>query len=183
MDLDPLFLKDLDEVDAFRYADPGFKRRQEEGFTQFSSGGGSVARSALDGGRRPIKPLPRKSLNSSQGSSHSHSQSQPQPQQSHTITTNREVIEIDDSSSSKSSPKPKTRRHNDDDIEVFDVDDLNDEDYRFEEEEEQYDKENMPVMTRHVRRKIVKSEGASLSGGLFGKGGGGGDVIELSDED
>lgn len=191
LDLDPLFLKDSDEVEPMQYADAEFQRQQRKEFTR-KSGSGSPTSSVVDsasarhgGGRgqgRPIKPLPkpRKSLQSSQGSS------QPQNSQSRSQSQSREVIEIGSDSSSSSSPRipdaklfPKARGGRGGNIDFLDDDgDFNDE------EEEQYDKENMPVMTRHVRRKIASSEGVGLSGGIFGSGRRqGADVIELSDED
>jgi len=51
-------------------------------------------------------------------------------------------------------------------------------------DEEQYDKENVPVMTRHVRRKINTRNVAlddSISGNVKKEGGCLDDVIDLSD--
>jgi len=51
-------------------------------------------------------------------------------------------------------------------------------------DEEQYDKENVPVMTRHVRRKI-NTRNVALDDSIFGnvkkEGGCLDDVIDLSD--
>jgi len=51
-------------------------------------------------------------------------------------------------------------------------------------DEEQYDKENVPVMTRHVRRKI-NTRNVALNDTIFGnvkkEGGCSDDVIDLSD--
>ncbi|KXN88604.1 RecQ-mediated genome instability protein 1 [Leucoagaricus sp. SymC.cos] len=197
LELDAQLLKDLDEVEALRFADPEFKKQQEEEFGRISGAGG--------GGGRPIKPLPRprKSLNSSQQSASSQPNRSQANSQNHSQTSSRsqslsqsnEVIEIDsDSDSISRKPKPPRAKPQVSSQwnQRVDVDLFNDDDDDFmidaELEDEQYDKENMPVMTRHVRRKVASSDGATLSGGLFGnhgRGGGGtsGEVIELSDED
>ena len=121
--------------------------------------------------KRPIKPLPkrRKSLqSSSQG---------PQPQ-------SREVIEIYSDSSNSPSPRAALlsgimKGSDDDDIEVLSI-----EESEGFSNEEQYDKENMPVMMRHVRRKI-NTRHVVLNDTSFGnvkkEGGCSDDVIDLSD--
>ncbi|KAJ3570493.1 hypothetical protein NP233_g4372 [Leucocoprinus birnbaumii] len=181
LDLDPSLLEGLDEVEAMRFADPEFKRRQQDELDRL--GGSTLTKPAGKG--RPIKPLPkpRKSLQSSQGSS------QPGNSQSRSRSQTQDVIELDSDSSTSSvfritdtKTSAKTRGGRNINIDVSDPEeDYHDEYY----EEEQYDKENMPVETRHVRRKIANSEGASLSGGLFARNDrkGSGDVIELSDDD
>ena len=123
--------------------------------------------------KRPIKPLPkrRKSLqSSSQGSS--------QPQF-------REVIEINSDSSNSPSPRAallsEAMKGSDDDHEIEVLSIEKSEGFG---DEEQYDKENVPVMTRHVRRKI-NTRNVALNDTIFGnvkkEGGCSDDVIDLSD--
>ncbi|KAF9451884.1 hypothetical protein P691DRAFT_756883 [Macrolepiota fuliginosa MF-IS2] len=213
IELDPDLLAHLDELDASRFTDPKFVKMQQEEMarltqarttttTTIPSGTGPTRSTNPDKGKgkdtRPVKPLPktRRSVSSqpqtqsrTQSESQSRAQSvQSQAQNSSSTSKRNEVIEIDDDSSSLSSPPLYQRlaftpaTDNDDDTGIIDDDDS---------EEEEEDKENMPVMTRHVRRKVVNSEGP----GLFGRGqsvGAGAtssktripdDVIELSDED
>ena len=123
--------------------------------------------------KRPIKPLPkrRKSLqSSSQGSS--------RPQF-------REVIEINSDSSNSPSPRvalsSEVMKGSDDDHEIEVLSIEKSEGFS---DEEQYDKENVPVMTRHVRRKINTRNVAlddSISGNVKKEGGCLDDVIDLSD--
>jgi RecQ-mediated genome instability protein 1 len=138
---------------------------------------------------RPIKPLPniRKSLPTPDSSQSHRQQSQPRSQPPLGSQSKAKEVIVIGSPSPPSLPKtarteslPRAAGYGD--IEEFDsVGDLDD--------EEQYDKENVPVMTRHVRRKVADTEDSSFSSGLFvssqagQKRAGRGDVIELSDED
>ena len=119
--------------------------------------------------KRPIKPLPKRRKSSSQGSSH--------PQF-------REVIEINSDSSNSPSPRAALlsgvmKGSNDDDIEVLSI-----EKSEGFSDDEQYDKENVPVMMRHVRRKI-NTRNVALNDTNFEnvkkEGGCSDDVIDLSD--
>lgn len=196
--LDPNDLKHFDEIDVERFTDPDFLRQQEEEMTRIAQ---SQAQNRLGAFANPpitqtvnlrkgkgkegriIKPLP-KSKNPLFLKSQSRSPQPPGPSSSSSSQTNattskKEVIEVDSSSSASSSPKfVRARTFEGDGIEFID-DDISEEE----------DKENVPVMTRHVRRKTTNGESSDLVGGLFGRsqamsairGTGTGDVIDLSD--
>jgi len=144
-----------------------------EGYSRSTSPDIYVAASASPEKRRKrfIKPLPRRRQllqSSDQGS--------PQPR-------SREVIEINSDSSTSPSPRatllPEVMKGSDDDIEVLSINKS-----EGSSDEEQYDKENMPVMTRHVRRKI-NTRNRALNDTSFGnvkeEGSCSDDVIDLSD--
>lgn len=194
IELDLDLLTNLDEVEAARFSDPEFLRQQQEELDRLSAVVNPVVRTAAQAksngkDARPIKPLPRtrRSLSSqSQSQSRSPQSQHSQPRSQNPVA--KDVIEIDLDESGTSSPRVVHSRQvsildpDDDDIEILG------DDYQ----EEEYDKENMPVMTRHVRRKVTNTQGGGLSVGLFGSNAGTGlgrggsgrnDVIELSDED
>lgn len=183
IELDPDILTNLDEIQFATYSDPEFLRQQREALEALARhnatqtavvGKGKGKDMAMT--TRPIKPLPRRSLSS-------------QPQ----TTQSKDVIEIetDDDDSSYASPPPPinpARRiplyinDSDDDDEGDDEDD--DDIYQ---DEDEYDKENVPVMTRHVKRKVTMTRGGEFSSGtnvgVTRRDMGVRDVIELSDED
>jgi RecQ-mediated genome instability protein 1 len=183
IDLDPDIHTNLDEIQIATYSDPEFLRQQREELARHNAS--QTARVEKGKGKerdvmmtmRPIKPLPRRSLSS-------------QPQ----TTRDNNVIEIesdddDDAFFSDVSPPPPinpARRiplfvDDSDDDEDINYDDDDDDVYQ---DEDEYDKENMPVMTRHVKRKVTTTQGGELTGGtntrrdMVVR-----EVIELSDED
>ncbi|XP_006459089.1 hypothetical protein AGABI2DRAFT_177171 [Agaricus bisporus var. bisporus H97] len=181
IELDPDIRANLDELQFATYSDPEFLRQQREALahhnaTQMTQGTGIGKGKGRDMvmSTRPIKPLPRRSLSS-------------QPRTSQT----KDVIEIESDDSAGLSPPPPINparamplfiadSDEDEDGPIADDydDDDDDDDGIYWQDEDEYDKENVPVMTRHVKRKVSNTQGGA-SRGEFG----GGDVIELSDED
>lgn len=181
-DLEPLFLEDLsDEDETIRYIHPQSKLYllgHSDRFGRSRSSTSPVPSAAALSQRRrerPIKPLPKppKLLQSScRGSPRS------------LYPQFKEIIEIGSDSSNSPSPRaaplPEIVEGTDDDVEFLERSE------NPSDEEEQYDKENIPVMTRHVRRKIANTRDSIVSATIFGnmtekEGGCSDNVIDLSD--
>jgi len=180
--LEPLFLEDLsDEDETIRYTHPQSKLYllgDSDRFGRSRSSTSPVPSAAALSQRRrerPIKPLPKPPKLLQSSCRRSPRSLYPQF---------KEIIEIGSDSSNSPSPRaaplPEIVEGTDDDVEFLERSE------NPSDEEEQYDKENMPVMKRHVRRKIANTRDSIVSATIFGnvtekEGGCSDNVIDLSD--